>query len=322
MTKPFRFACQSYRPTSGRQWRELARRVEDLGFSTLHVADHIIGPGPMLGPSAHNAQTVGVIPAMAVAAAVTSTLRVGSRLICAAYRHPALLAKDAATIDLLSDGRFEFGLGAGWLANEFAALGIAFDPPGKRIDRLRETLDVVEQCFSGEQVDYRGEYVQVHGFQALPAPVQTPRPPIMVGGGGRRILQLAGQRADIVSINFNNRSGGITQDSVVSSTADETHRKLAWVREGAGDRFADLELEIAAYFVAVDGEGGAVERLTSDLKLPAAELQTFPHALIGSVGEICDELQRRRDEFGFSYITIGDSVLESFAPVVAKLAGS
>jgi probable F420-dependent oxidoreductase len=321
MTRPFRFACQSYRPTSGAQWRQLARRVEELGYSTLHVADHIIGPGPLLGPSAHSAQTVAIVPAMAVAAAVTSTLRVGSRLICAGYRHPVLVAKDAASIDMLSDGRLELGIGAGWLANEYEALGIPFDPPGERLARLRETLDVIEQCFSGEQVDYTGRYVRTHGFQALPAPVQQPRPPVMIGGGGRRILQLAGERADIVSVNFNNRSGGITPDSVLMSTAAETHRKIEWVRTGAGARFAELELEIAAYFVAVDGAGGAVERLTRDLQLPPEELQTFPHALVGSVGEICDELLRRREEFGFSYITVGDSVLEAFAPVVEKLAG-
>lgn len=322
MSRPFRFACQAYRPGSGAEWRELARRVEDLGYSTLHVADHVIGPGPMLGPTSHGAQTVAVVPALAVAAAVTNTLRVGSRLMCAGYRHPVVLAKEAASIDLLSDGRLELGIGAGWLANEYAALGVTFDPPGERIARLAETLDVVEQCFSGGLVDYAGKYVQAQGFQALPRPVQQPRPPLMVGGGGRKILELAGARADIVSVNFNNRSGGITRDSVQSSTVEATHRKLQWIRTGAVERFPDIELEIGAYFVAVDGAGGAAERLTRDLGLPAEQVASFPHALIGSTGDICDELLRRREEFGFSYITVSDSVVDAFAPVVAKLAGT
>jgi probable F420-dependent oxidoreductase len=321
MTRPFRFGCQAYRPTSGKEWRDLARRVEELGYSTLHVADHVVGPGPLAEASGHRVQTVAVIPAMAVAAAVTSTLRVGSRLLCVAYHHPVVLAKEAASLDMLSDGRLELGLGAGWLSDEFEAMGIPFDSAGARIDRLSETIDLVEQCFSGQQVDLEGKYVQAHGFRAIPDVVQTPRPPLMIGGGGRRILTLAGERADIVSVNFNNRGGMLGPDSVATSTSAETHRKLDWIRQGAGDRFADIELEIGAYFVAVGDTGGVVERLTQQLRLPAEELQVFPHALIGSVAEICDELERRREEFGFSYITVGDSVAEQFAPVVEKLTG-
>jgi probable F420-dependent oxidoreductase len=321
VTRPFRFACQAYRPTSGKEWRDLARRVEDLGYSTLHVPDHVVGPGPLSEASGHRVQTVAAIPAMAVAAAVTTTLRVGSRLLCVAYHHPVVLAKEAATLDMLSDGRLEFGLGAGWLSDEYEAMGIGFDSPAARIDRLSETLDLIEQCFSGEQVDLNGEYIQAHGFRAIPAVVQSPRPPLMIGGGGKRILTLAGERADIVSVNFNNRGGVLGPDSIATSTSAETHRKLDWVRQGAGDRFEDVELEIAAYFVAIDGTGGAVQRLTEQLKLPAEELQSFPHALIGSVDEICDELQRRREEYGFSYITVGDAVAEEFAPVVKQLAG-
>jgi probable F420-dependent oxidoreductase len=322
VTRPFRFACQAYRATSRREWVGLARRVEAQGYSALHVADHYIGPGPALEPTGHRVQTLAAVPALAVAAEATTTLRVGSRMFCVGYHQPVVLAKEAATLDLLSEGRFELGLGAGWLMREYAAMGIAFPGPAERIALLRETVELVEQCFSGGEVTMAGEYVRAAGFAAVPAPVQSPRPPLMIGGGGRRVLMLAGEKADIVSVNFNNRGGAVGSDSMRTSTAEETHRKIDWIRAGAGDRFGALELEIGAYFVAVRG---ATEQTAADLAarlgLTVDQLGTFPHALTGTVDEICETLERRRAEYGLSYITVGSAVSDAFAPVVERLSG-
>ncbi|HST83084.1 MAG TPA: TIGR03621 family F420-dependent LLM class oxidoreductase [Kineosporiaceae bacterium] len=320
--RPFRFACQAYKATSRKEWVELARRVEAQGFSALHVADHYIGPGAALEPTGHGVQTLAAIPAMAVAAEVTTTLRVGSRLFCVGYHQPVVLAKEAATLDLLSEGRLELGLGAGWLDREYAAMGIPFPSAPDRIELLSETVDLISQCFACGPVELAGRQVRASGFTAVPAPVQSPRPPIMIGGGGRRVLTLAGQKADIVSINFNNASGTVGAASARSSTAEQTAAKIDWIRAGAGDRFEQLELEIGAYFVAIHGSSGLTAMdLGNRLQLTPEQLAEFPHALVGSVEEICETLQRRREEYGISYITVGDAVADSFAPIVERLAG-
>ena len=322
VTRPFRFGVQAYRAESGAAWREIARKTEALGYSTLHVADHYLGPGPMLAVTGHRAQTIAAIPGMAVAAEVTSTLKIGSRMLCVGYHNAVVLAKQAATLDVLSDGRLELGLGAGWLSTEYEAMGVPFPSAGERIALLRETIEVVRQHLSDEPVDFTGKYLRVHGFDGVPKPVRS-RVPLMIGGGAPKILRLAGEKADIVSINFNNRSAMVGGDSITTSSAEETRNKIAWVREGAGDRFADIELEIAAYFVSVRGASAAsAEQVADGLQMDIADLQKFPHALVGDVEEICEELIRRREEYGISYVTVGDSHLETFAPVVTRLAGT
>jgi probable F420-dependent oxidoreductase len=317
--RPFRFACQAYSATSAGQWRDLARRVEANGYSALQVADHYIGPGPKLDPTNHPVQELAAIPAVAMAAEATGSLRIGCRMLCIDYHQPVVLAKQAATLQMLSEGRFELGLGAGWLRAEYEAMGIPFRPAGERIAKLAETLELVRQFFAGGEVDVAGEHVHAEGFAARP--VVDP-PPIMVGGGARRVLGLAGAKADIVSINFDNSSGMIGPAGFASSTEEKTREKIEWVRAGAGPRFGDIELETAAYFVAVEGGSGpSADRLSAVTGMTLDELRAFPHALVGSVDAICEELDRRRAEFGFSYVTVGDAVAEDFAPVVARLAG-
>jgi len=296
--------------------------VEELGYACLHLADHIIGPGPALERSQHPLQELAAVPAMAVAAEATSTLRVGCRVFCQDYRHPAVLAKEAATLDLFSEGRLELGLGAGWLEPEYAALGMRFDPPRVRIDRLAETVALVKAHMSGTPIDQSGEHVEVHEYTGVPLPVQRPHPPIMIGGGSRRVLALAGREADIVSLNFNNRAGVLGAEGVKLSTSSETERKLGWVREGAGARMADLEIEIGAYFTFVgDGGDAAAKGMAGAFGLTEEEMRAHPHGLFGSVDSICQELERRRERFGISYITVTDDVMEAFAPVVERLAG-
>jgi probable F420-dependent oxidoreductase len=318
--RPFRFACLAYNATSAREWREIARRAEAGGYSTLQVADHYIGPGPQLTSTNHPVQMLAAVPAIAMAAEATTTLRVGARMFCIDYHQPVVLAKQAATLHMLSEGRFELGLGAGWLRAEYEAMGVRFDPPGQRIDRLAETVELVRQCLNGGEVKIAGKHVRASGFAAVPS--VNPPPPIMMGGGARRMLGLAGARADIVSVNFDNASGILGPDCFASATPEKTREKLKWIRAGAGQRFKQIELETAAYFVAVvGGTGPSTADLTAATGLATDQLREFPHALVGSVDAICEELERRRAEFGFSYITVSAEAADDFVPVVARLAG-
>ncbi len=322
MTRPFRFAVQSFSASSAKEWRERARRVEALGYSTLHLADHVLGPGPAIEATNHPIQELAAVPAIAMAAEATSTLRVGCRVFCIDYRHPAMLAKEAATLDLLSDGRLELGLGAGWLRAEYEALGLRFDPAPVRIARLRETLAAIKAACGGEPLAIEGDHVRLSGFAGRPLPVQRPHPPILIGGGSRRVLSLAAQEADIVSLNFNNRSGKIGPDGVHSGSADATAEKVGWIREAAGDRMGALELEIGAYFTFVqDGAEAIAEGLGRAMGLSGQEMLSHPHGLFGSVDAVCETLEQRRARLGISYVTVPDTALDAFAPVVARLAG-
>ncbi|MFI5319126.1 MAG: TIGR03621 family F420-dependent LLM class oxidoreductase [Myxococcota bacterium] len=319
MPRPFRFAVQSFSATSGKEWRERAKRAEGLGFSALHLADHILGPGPAIAKSNHPIQELAAVPAMMAAADATTTLRVGCRVFCIDYQHPAVLAKQAATIDLLSDGRLELGLGAGWLAAEYEALNIPLDRPGARIARLAETVSAFRALFSGNEVAIDGHDLKLGGFAGAPL---RPFPPLMIGGGGKRVLSLAAREADIVSLNFNNRSGVIGPDGVKSSTADATAEKIGWVKAAAGARFEAIELEIGAYFTFVQpGAEQIAAGMGQAMGLTQQEMLRHPHGLFGSVDAVCDELERRRAQYGISYVTVGDAALEPFAPVVARLAG-
>ena len=319
MPRAFRFAVQSFSATSGKEWRERARRVEALGYSTLHLADHILGPGPAISKSNHPIQELAAIPAMMSAAEATTTLEVGCRVFCIDYQHPAVLAKQAATIDLLSDGRLELGLGAGWLAAEYEALDIRFDPPSARIARLEETIGAFRALFGGDEVAISGKSVNLSGFAGAP---RRPLPPLMIGGGGKRVLSLAAREADIVSLNFDNRSGVLGPDGVKSGSAEATAEKIGWIRSAAGARFPELELEIGAYFTFVQpGAEKIAAGMGQALGLTQAEMLRHPHGLFGSVDAVCDELQRRRESYGISYVSVGDNAIDAFAPVVARLSG-
>jgi probable F420-dependent oxidoreductase len=321
MSRPFRFGVQSYAPSSAAQWRTQARHAEDLGFSTFSLADHIIGPGPALAATGHPVQTVAAIPAMAVAAEATTTIRIGSRVLCTDYRNPVMLAKELATLDFFSEGRLEMGLGAGWLENEYHAIGVPFDSAGVRLDRMEETIALIRASFADGELDVTGTYVHAVGFEAVPKPVQRPMPPLMIGGGSKRVLGIAGREADIVSLNFNNSAGKLGAQGVGSSTAALTDEKIRWIRDAAGDRFADIELEIGAYFTVVTDDMGTVAKMASMFGLPPDEFAQHPHALIGSVESICEQLIERRERYGISYITFGASVLDAVAPIVERLSG-
>ncbi len=320
-THPFRFLVQSYAPSSPDDWREQARRAEALGYAAFHVADHYIGPGPALSATGHPVQVVAAIPAMAVAAEATSTIRIGCRVLCVDYHQPVVLAKELATIGWFADGRLDIGLGAGWLAGEYEAMGIAFDTAGTRIDRLAETIELMRAFGAGGPVDVQGKHVHATGFEAIPVPPEAPR--LMIGGGSRRVLRLAGATADIVSINFDNRSGRIGLEGLASGTAEGTAEKVAWIREGAGARFDDLDLEIAAYFTIVtDDRAGTVDAMGPMFGLTPEQFGAHPHALVGDIDQIVDTLVERRARYGISTVTVGADVMDVFAPAVARLAGT
>jgi probable F420-dependent oxidoreductase len=209
--KPFRFGVQVSQVDSASQWRDKARKLEDLGFSTLFMPDHF---GQELAP----------LPAIAMAAAHTTTLRVGSLVFDNDYKHPAILAKEAATIDLLSDGRLELGIGAGWMRTDYDQLGLPYDPPAVRVDRFEEALQVIKQCFTGEQFTFHGEHYRISDYASWPKPVQQPRPPLLIGGGGKRVLSIAAREADIVGINPNLRAGEIGIDAATDSLREQSDR--------------------------------------------------------------------------------------------------
>ena len=322
MSKPFRFGLQAYAPNSGKEWRELARKAESSGFSSFHLADHIIGPGPALAATGHPVQTVAAIPAMAVAAEATSTIKVGCRVLCVDYRNPVMLAKEVATLDFFSEGRLELGLGAGWLQGEYEAIGVPFDRAGVRIDRFEEVIALLRASFAEGELNIDTPHVHAVGFEAVPKPFTKSGPPIMIGGGAKRILTIAGREADIVSLNFNNSSGKLGADGIGSSTAELTDQKIQWIKDGAGARFDQIEIEIAAYFTIVtpDGEGTRA-KMAPMFGMTPEVFAEHPNALIGSVDEICDRIVERRERFGISYVSFGASVIDSVIPVVERLTG-
>jgi len=320
MAKPFRFGLQTFNAPTAKAWADKARHAEALGYSAFHLADHLLGPGPALARTNHPEQNLAAIPAMAYAAAVTSTIRIGCRVFCIDYHNPLVLTKSAMTIDLLSDGRLEFGLGAGWLKDEYGAIGLPFDSPGTRIDRLADVIAGVKAFRTGGMLDVRNATLNWQEFEGVPRPLGPV--PIMVGGGSPKVLRLAGREADIVSLNFNNRAGVIGPDGIMTSSREETARKLGWIREGAGARFNDLEIEIGAYFTFVmDNPEPMLANFAQMFGQTPEAMREHPHALFGSVDTICEELERRRELHGISYITVGETAMDAFAPVVARLSG-
>ena len=326
MSKPFRFSLQCFNTDSPANWRSLISKTEDLGYSTFFLADHFLSPGPALDGTFHPPQMLGAVPAIAMALEQTSTLRVGCRVFCNDYRHPVILAKEAATMDYLSEGRLEFGLGAGWIKAEYEAAGLSFDEFPQRFERFAETVRAYKTFMSGNLLNIEGNSVNWSGFSGTPEPAQKPWPPLMIGGGSKKILEFAGSEADIVSLNFNNRAGMLGPDGMNSGLAEATARKIEWIRNGAGERFDDIELEIGAYnTIITDHQQPTAAAIGEALGMSADDILAHPHCLIGSVDYICEELIRRREAYGISYITVLDdgenNMVEAFAPVIERLSG-
>ena len=324
--KPFRFSLQSFNTDSPANWRNLIAKTEDLGYSTFFLADHFLSAGPALDSTGHPPQMLASVPAIAMALEQTSTLRVGCRVFCNDYRHPIILAKEAATMDYLSEGRLEFGIGAGWIKAEYDAIRLPFDAFPERLDRCEEFVHAYKAFMSGQPLDIEGNTINWSGFSGTPQPAQAPYPPLMIGGGSKKILTFAGREADVVSLNFNNRAGMLGPDGMNSGLAAATARKIDWIRDGAGQRFGDIELEIGAYnTIVTDHQDATAAAIGEALGMSTADILSHPHCLIGSIDYMCEELERRRETYGISYIAVLDdgenNMVEAFAPVVQKLAG-
>jgi probable F420-dependent oxidoreductase len=306
----FRFALQASGAASPGAWRELARKTEDLGYSTLYVPDHLDDQwAPMV--------------ALAVAAEATTTLRVGTLVLDNDFRHPVVLAKEAATLDVATGGRFEFGLGAGWLTADYAQSGIPMDRPSVRVARLAESLEIMRALWRDGNATFAGRYYQVTDAVASPVPVTPGGPPLVIGGGGRRILTLAAQHAHTVSIVPTLAAGHIGPEVAAESVADKYAERVRWVRDAAGARADELEFQCWTATVRVvpdaDEEFASLAPLFG---LTAEQLRATPVALIGTVSEIIETLQKRREELGFSNIVVHEAEMDALAPVIAELAGT
>lgn len=307
--RPFRFGVQAFAATSATAWSDLARRAEAAGYSTLLVSDHVYYP--QLAP----------IPAMMAAAAVTERLRVGTLVLANDFRHPALLASELATVDVLSGGRVEIGIGAGWAIDDYQGLGLPYDAPGVRVARLAEAIEVIKRCFTGEPFSCEGSHYRLIGHVGAPSPVQRPHPPILVGGGGPRMLALAAATADIVGIN-GVLTGRPSAAMMASMAAASVTDRLAVLRSEAGDRMAGIELNVNVYFQGFGDRDALASRFAKGMGIAPTDVLEMPYALVGTPDEMIADLLARRDRWGFSYIVIQEEHLDAFAPVVAALSGS
>jgi probable F420-dependent oxidoreductase len=296
-------------PTAA-EWVDTAKKAEDLGYSALLMPDHF---GDQLSP----------VPALATAAAVTDTLRVGSLVFANDFRHPAVLAKETATLDLLSDGRLEVGLGAGWMTEDYTWTGIEHDRAGVRIDRMIEGIEVLRGLWGDDAFSFDGDHYTISEMNGLPKPVQPGGPPIIVGGGAKRVLSTAARLADIVGVNPNVGEGKVGPEAIASMSADATDEKLGWVRAAAGDRFDDIEISILKFVTIVTDDRDTVAgKVGGAMGMDAATLLASPHTMVGSAEQIADELVEQRERWQGSYVTVQADVFEAFAPVVAALAGT
>ncbi len=301
---------QEHFAPSARAWTDKARLVESLGYKALYLPDHF---GDQLGP----------IGALMAAAAATTTLRVGSLVFDNDYRHPVVLAKEVATLDLLSDGRFDLGLGAGWMASDYEHAGIPFDSPGVRIERMEEGLAIIKGLLAGGPFSFAGKHYRITSLEGNPSSVQKPHPPILLGGGGRRMLRLAAREADIVNVNYDLREGRINPALVRTGLAGATDEKLAWIKEAASDRIDHVELSVTIFFATItDDRVSLAAAVGRGFGAEAADVLDTPHFLIGTVDEIVESLRERRERYGISYVILPGEVAEAFAPVVERLTGT
>jgi probable F420-dependent oxidoreductase len=298
--------------SSAADFREKARQAEALGYSTLFVPDHFID------------HPLAPMPAMASAAAVTDTLRVGSLVLGNDYKHPVVLAREVATLDLLSDGRLELGLGAGWMTADYEKAGLELDRPGVRIDRLAESVTILKGLMADEPFTFQGRHYSITDLDGQPKPVQRPHPPFIIGGGAPKVLGLAAREAAIVGVNANLRGGvAISDDAARSMTGAATDQKIAWLREAAGPRFDDLEIQSFVGFTTfTDDRSSLAEMMAGAFGVSPAEALETPVVLAGTLEQMIDDLQARRERWHMSYVVVGVDVMEQFAPAVAKLAGT
>ncbi|HKZ12505.1 MAG TPA: TIGR03621 family F420-dependent LLM class oxidoreductase [Solirubrobacterales bacterium] len=307
---PFRFGVEMMEPFDGMSWAESARELEALGYSTLFAPDHFD-------------EGLGPLTAMAAAAAATTKLRVATAVFAADFRHPAVLARELASIDLLSEGRLEVGLGAGYQVNDYRASGIPMDPPKVRVDRLIEYVAVLRGLFAEGPFSYAGEHFQIDALDGTPHPFTPGGPPIFVAGGGPRMLRFAARHADIVGVNPSLPTSERREEARRDGVATRIDEKFALIREAAGDRYEDLVFHgwLQAAQVTEDARGAAAQIGAALGGLDRDDVLESPFVLLGSVEEIVARLHERRERWGYSYYTVQQPSAYDFAPVLAALRG-
>jgi probable F420-dependent oxidoreductase len=317
-SRPFRFGVHTSDAATGDAWAAAARRYEELGFSTLLLRDHFDN---QLGP----------IVAMTAAACATKTLRVGCLVFANDYRHPLVLAKELLTLDRLSGGRVEVGLGAGWMGSDYEQAGMAFDAPRDRVTRLEEAVHLMKAFFAGGAVDFAGEHYAVTGHEMYPGPAQKSGPPILLVAGGPRMTRFAAAEGDIVAVNPATKSNEAwAEQNLADASAEAVDRKIEAVRKAAGTRYDDIELQIVAPFVIpTDDRDGTAEAIAAGLpnadpavEINAATVLSSPYVLIGTEDQICDSLIERRARWDLSYYVFNDDSVDAAAPIVARLNGT
>lgn len=306
-SRPFRFGTGGFPARSRAELVTLARKTEALGYATILMPDHF------------EADRMSPFLSLLMAAEATKYVRLGTYVIDNDFRHPALLAQEAATLDLLSDGRLELGIGAGYAEYDYAATGIPLDPPGVRVSRLAESVQIIKRLLARETVTFRGDYYTTHELMGRPQALQQPHPPLLIGGGGKRLLSLAAREADIISLVPKAKPGALEFND---SSHAATEQKIAWIRDAAGERMAALELNTLVFECLVtDQRQQVAEEVAQKWGIPVEHVLNSVHFLIGTVEHISEEVQMWRERFGISYITVFPQSMDAFAPVVAKLAG-
>ena len=312
--RPFRFLAEAGAVTNGTSLAEAARRAEATGIDVLVISDHLVDK---LAP----------VPALATVAAVTDRLRIGTFVLNNDLRHPAVLAQDLASLDVLSGGRLEIGIGAGWNAPEYRAIGLPFETVRTRVARLEEAVAVLKGSFGPGPFSYAGQHYTITELDGRPKPIQRPHPPLFIGGGGRRLLSLAGREANIVGLAPRLLPGVRGDPSSITIAA--TEEKIAWVREAAGARFDRLELNIypsMSPVVVTDHARRAASRLAirlakrTGVEVSPGDLLDSPHIFIGSVDELVGKFRSLRERLGVSSIMVG--TLDELSGVVERLAGT
>jgi len=313
--RPLRFGVTASPSGSPSQWKDLAAKAEDLGYDVILLADHM------------GRQWAPLLAALAAAEA-TARLRVGIQVIANDFRHPAVLAKEVATLDLLTGGRFEFGIGVGHPPtsptgrSDYALLGMKMDEPGVRVARLEESVRIIKRFLtSPEPFDFDGKFFRLKGVEPQPRPAQQPGPPVMIAGAGPRMLRLAGREADIVNIAPRPPTKGTTSRGSTGFGLT-IHDELALIRQGAGDRYDSLELCVFADRAAVtDDPAPEAEALAAEFGIGLEALHEMPHTLIGPPGLLEERVLEHREKYGVSYRIVPGGLMDAFAPVVRRLAG-
>jgi probable F420-dependent oxidoreductase len=289
----------------------MVQRAEASGFAVVTGPDHV------------GSRLAAVLPMLTVAAEVSPGIRVSSMVLANDFRHPVVLAKDTATMDILSEGRFELGIGTGWIRSQYEAAGVTYESARIRVDRFEEAITVIKGCWSGEPFSFAGNHYQVNNV-TCPRPIQKPHPPILIGGSGPRMLKIAGREANIVSISPGT-PGSSTFENVgsdLASSGDRLATQVGWIRQGAGPRFDEIELSVFAHHVDVtDDMDQKTQQFAAQTQTPLDAVIQSPHVIIGPTSAIVEMLLVRREKHGISYIIFDAADLDAIEPVVSQLAG-